>query len=369
MPQPVRPERGDARPAAGPGHDPADRAGAQRAVRRDRAREQVRAGRAARPGRGEVPGHGVPDVSRERQHIAPVPLPAHGQQAVTPVHVGDPQGSNLTGPQPQPRHGQDNRVIPGPEPGTAVACVQQPLDMPLLEGHRQAGRPAPGRCGHRASQRGAGVPVSMQEPQQRTQRGHDQLGPSAAVPRAFHHDVGHDLAGLQVGHALLAVRQPGQERRGQPQVPVRRAGRQAALGEQVVPVPGKQPSGCPARRDPHALRQRRQRPGRAPPRAAVPAPLSEELLDDRGGHVRGAQAPALHPPAQLRGQPHQLAGRARRVALASQRLAEGARERRQRPADQHPGPMASALPALHSCLLDRDRRGNSDSMDSLSHYA
>ena len=50
-----------------------------------------------------------------------------------------------------------------------------------------------------------------------------------------------------VGHALLAVRQPGQERRGQPQVPVRCAGRQAALGEQVVPVPGKQPSGCPAR--------------------------------------------------------------------------------------------------------------------------
>ena len=68
------------------------------------------------------------------------------------------------------------------------------------------------------------------------------------MPRAFLHDVCHDLAGPQASHALLASRQPGQERRSLPQVPVRRAGRQAALGEQVVPVPGEQPSGRLARR-------------------------------------------------------------------------------------------------------------------------
>jgi hypothetical protein len=77
---------------------------------------------------------GVVQLAGEVQQQPPLALqpvaqrPAHRQVVpgplITPVHVDDPQGSNLVGPQPQPRHGQDDRVIPDPEPGIAVAGVQ-----------------------------------------------------------------------------------------------------------------------------------------------------------------------------------------------------------------------------------------------------
>ena len=44
------------------------------------------------------------------------------------------------------------------------------------------------------------------------------------------------------------------------------------------------------------------------------------------------------------------------------------RIRRQRPADLDPEWMASALTAPHDCLLDHDRRGNSDYEDTRRHY-
>lgn len=54
---------------------------------------------------------------------------------------------------------------------------------------------------HEATSRRVVYEMTTSRSQQRTQRGHDQLGPGAAMARAFLQDVGHDLASLQAGHA------------------------------------------------------------------------------------------------------------------------------------------------------------------------
>ena len=210
-PQPVRVNQSQPGPAGSRLRDVADRGRVHRPVWAVNAEEHLPVAGLG-PAVLQIRHDGAPRVPGQRKPLVPGALARDDDLATPPVNVIQPQGGDPTDPQAQAgQQRQDGQVAPSRRSGL-VARREHGRDLPPGQRLGQPGQPPrPGRR-HRVGQPGADSAVDVQEPQQRTERGHRRRQRGRAEPGFPDDERGHLLSGQGPQVQAAAVLQSRQER-------------------------------------------------------------------------------------------------------------------------------------------------------------
>jgi hypothetical protein len=313
VPQPVRVDRAQPGPLPGREHGHRDPTGRQAPVRRLDPDEH-----AAVQGRGRpAPPQPVRDclacVGGQREAVATVSLTGDGDLAAPPVDVVQAQPGDLARAQPKPRQQRHHRQITASACGPQVTGGQQGPHLRRLQRPRKP-RPPVGHRGNRPVQRPADQALHVPEPQQRTQRRRQPLSGLRGQPPRLAGQERRDIARRQPAQIRAVGRGVADdERPDRVHIAADNLLPQAALGQQIAPVPLEQRLRLRRRRGnlrlgshaqfPQVAQQRRQRLRR--PVGGIPSrPACRQiLLGHRPGQRHRAQPSSSKPPAQVGGQP------------------------------------------------------------------
>ena len=143
------------------------------------------------------------------------------------------QARHLAGAQAQPQQHDDHGVVTPPERRTTITAVEQRAGVCRADPPRQRRAPAAGHRQRRLRQVNLHQPLDEAETQKRPQPGHEELRRAHRHRRRLAQHRPRHLSRRQTGE-LTARWQPAHEPTCMPHIPADRAGRQAALGEQVA---------------------------------------------------------------------------------------------------------------------------------------
>ena len=117
---------------------------------------------APRPAALQIGGDRPTHIRRQRQPIRSSALAAHHQFACPPVDVIEPQPGHIFGPQPQPQHRGDQRVVASPDRRTTITASKQRVGIRLGDplGSDERRRPVAGSA---ACDRSASTSPSMKQ--------------------------------------------------------------------------------------------------------------------------------------------------------------------------------------------------------------
>ena len=203
---------------------------------------------APRPAALQIGGDRRAHIRGQRQPVGSSALAAHHQFACPPVDVIEPQPGHLAGPQPQPQHRGDYRVVASPDRRTTITASKQRLGIRLGDPPRQRRAGADRVAGSAACDRSASTSPSMK------QKRRNDRSPATKNWVALT-DTARGLAQHRPrSRPRPSPRQARRHRAIRPETGVRgstyprdRAGRQSALGQQVAleATPSAPPSANP----------------------------------------------------------------------------------------------------------------------------
>ncbi len=247
VPQPVRVDPAQPGPLPGREHSHRDPAGRQAQVRRLDPDEHTAVQGRGRPAMPQ-PRDCLASAGGQRELVAAVPLAGDGDLAAPPVDVVQAQPRDLARAQPHPRQQRHHRQITAPAGGPKITRGQQGPHLRRLQRPRKP-RPPVGHLGNRPVQRPADQALHMPEPQQRAQCRRQPLSGLRGQPPRLAGQERRDIARRQPPQIRTTGRGvAGDERPDRVHIAAGNLVPQAALGQQVAPVPLEQ-----------ALRLRRRR--------------------------------------------------------------------------------------------------------------